>query len=98
MTLSELPLWVTQMQGSKTPYEVRLDILKMAQEMLDREKQIEENTFYAKLETLRASNNSADAINSFIDANKPKMYDPSEVVARSSALYAFVNNSTTNKP
>lgn len=98
MTLNELLLWVTQMQGSKTPYEVRLDILKMAQEMLDREKQIEENTFYAKLETLRASNNSADAINSFIDANKPKMYDPSEVVARSSALYAFVNNSTTNKP
>ena len=97
MILSALLLWVTQMQGSKNPYEVRLDILKMAQEMLDREKQIEENTFYAKLETLRASNNSADAINSFIDANKPKMYDPSEVVARSSALYAFVNNSTTNK-
>ena len=83
---------------NKNPFEIRLDILKMAQEMLDREKQIEENTFYAKLETLRASNNSADAINSFIDANKPKMYDPSEVVARSSALYAFVNNSTTNKP
>ena len=98
MTLNELPLWVTQMQGNKNPYEVRLDILKMAQEMLDREKQIEENTFYAKLETLRASNSSVDVINSFIDANKPKMYDPSEVVARSSALYAFVNNSTTNKP
>ena len=98
MILSALLLWVTQMQGSKNPYEVRLDILKMAQEMLDREKQIEENTFYAKLETLRASNNSVDVINNFIDANKPKMYDPSEVVARSSALYAFVNNSTTNKP
>ena len=95
---NELPLWVTQMQGNKNPYEVRLDILKMAQEMLDREKQIEESTFYAKLETLRASNSSVDVINSFIDANKPKMYDPSEVVARSSALYAFVNNSTTNKP
>ena len=86
------------MQGSKTPFEVRLDILKMAQEMLDREKQIEENKYFAKLETLRASNTSVDDINKFIDANKPKMYDPSEVVARSSALYAFVNNSTTNKP
>ena len=91
-------LWVTQMQGSKNPYEVRLDILKMAQEMLNNEKRIEENTFFAKLETLRASNTSVDDINKFIDANKPKMYDPSEVVARSSALYAFVNNSTTNKP
>ena len=98
MTLNELLLWVTQMQGSKTPYEVRLDILKMAQEMLNNEKRIEENTFFAKLETLRASNTSVDVINNFIDTNKPKMYDPSEVVARSSALYAFVNNSTTNKP
>lgn len=98
MTLNELLPWVTPMQGNKNPYEVRLDILKMAQEMLDREKQIEENTFFAKLETLRASNTSVDVINSFIDSNKPKMYDPSEVVARSSALYAFVNNSTTNKP
>lgn len=98
MTRNELLLWVTQMQGSKTPYEVRLDILKMAQEMLNNEKRIEENTFFAKLETLRSSNASVDTINSFIDSNKPKMYDPSEVVARSSALYSFVNNSTTNKP
>jgi hypothetical protein len=85
------------MQGSKTPYEVRLDVLKMAQEMLSNEKRIEENTFFAKLETLRASNTSADEINKFIDTNKPKMYEPSEVVARSSALYAFVNDTTRNK-
>ncbi len=98
MILNELPLWVTQMQGNKNPYEVRLDILKMAQEMLNREKQIEENAFFAKLETLRASNADANTINTFIDESKPKMYDPSEVVTRSSALYAFVNNSTTNKP
>ena len=98
MTLNVLLLWVTQMQGSKTPYEVRLDILKMAQEMLNNEKRIEENTFFAKLETLRASNEDPKTINAFIDANSPKMYDPSEVVARSSALYNFVNNSTKNKP
>ncbi len=98
MIRNELLLWVTQMQGNKNPYEVRLDILKMAQEMLNREKQIEENTFFAKLETLRASNADANTINTFIDESKPKMYDPSEVVIRSSALYAFVNNSTTNKP
>jgi hypothetical protein len=85
------------MQGNKNPYEVRLDILKMAQEMLSNEKRIEENTFFAKLETYRASNKSVDEINAFIDENKPKAYDSSEVVTRSSALYAFVNNSTTNK-
>ena len=87
------------MQGSKTPYEVRLDILKMAQEMLDREKQVEETKFFAKLETLRNDKSrSSKEINDFIDQHTPKAYDPSEVVARSSALYAFVNNTTTNKP
>ena len=85
------------MQGNKTPFEVRLDILKMAQEMLNQEKRIEENKYYAKLETLRTSNSSVDTINAFIDTNAPKMYDPSEVVARSSALYAFVNDTTRTK-
>ena len=86
------------MQGNKTPFEVRLDILKMAQEMLNTEQRIKENAFFAKLETLRASNADLKTINSFIDTEKPKMYDPSEVVARSSALYAFVNDTTRNKP
>jgi len=86
------------MQGNKNPYEVRLDVLKIAQEMLDRESRISETTFFAKLETLRSSNASVDTINSFIDTNKPKMYDPSEVVTHSRALYAFVNDITRNKP
>ena len=97
MTVNALLLWVTKMQGNKTPFEVRLDILKMAQEMLNQEKRIEENKYYAKLETLRTSNSSVDTINAFIDTYAPKMYDPSEVVARSSALYAFVNDTTRTK-
>ncbi len=86
------------MQANKTPFEVRLDVLKMAQEMLDRETDIKQNTFLAKLETLRNDPKaSANAINAFIDTHSPKMYEPSEVVARSSALYTFVNDTTRNK-
>lgn len=86
------------MAANKTPFEVRLDILKMAQEMLDREKDIEQQKFCAKLDTLRASSASIDDINQFIDGNSPKMYEPGDVVARSSALYSFVNDTTRNKP
>jgi hypothetical protein len=95
--LSDLQLQVIKMQGSKTPYEIRLDIMKMAQEMLDREQINKQNTFFAKLETLRASNADANTITTFIDEHNPKMYESGDVVTRSSALYAFVNNSTTNK-
>ncbi len=86
------------MAANKTPYEVRLDILKMAQEMLDQEQVNKQNQFFAKLETLRASNQDPKTINEFIDANSPKMYEPNDVVARSSALYAFVNDTTRTKP
>jgi hypothetical protein len=86
------------MTANKTPFEVRLDILKMAQEMLDREQVNKQAQFYAKLETLRASNEDPKTINVFIDENSPKMYDPSEVVARSSALYSFVNDTTRTNP
>lgn len=86
------------MAANKTPFEVRLDILKMAQEMLDREQVNKQNQFFAKLETLRASNEDPKTINAFIDANSPKMYEPNDVVARSSALYAFVNDTTRTKP
>ena len=82
---------------SKTPFEVRLDILKMAQDMLNKETEINQNKFYAKLETLRASNSSVADINGFIDTNTPKMYDSNEIVSRSTALYNFVSDSSKSK-
>jgi cell fate (sporulation/competence/biofilm development) regulator YmcA (YheA/YmcA/DUF963 family) len=83
---------------NKTPYEVRLDVMKMAQEMLDRESQTEEAKFYMKLETLRTANASMNEINNFIDNYKPKVYNENDIVARSSTLYTFVTDSTRNKP
>lgn len=77
---------------NKNPYEVRLDVLKLAQEMLDREHQTKEHVFFAKLETLRSSTVDPNVINSFIETEAPKMYDPQEVLARSTELYSFVTS------
>lgn len=83
---------------NKTPYEVRLDVMKMAQEMLDRESQMHETKFYMKLDTLRASNAGVAEINNFIDTYQPKVYNENDVVARSSSLYNFITDTTKNKP
>jgi cell fate (sporulation/competence/biofilm development) regulator YmcA (YheA/YmcA/DUF963 family) len=83
---------------NKTPYEVRLDVMKMAQEICDRDAQLEETKFYAKLDTLRSANASIDEINNYIDTYEPKVYNENDIVARSTALYAFVIDSTRNKP
>lgn len=82
---------------NKTPFEVRLDILKMAQDMLNKETEINQSKFYAKLETLRTSNSPVEEINGFIDTNMPKMYDSAEIVSRSTALYNFVSDSSKSK-
>lgn len=78
---------------SKTPFEIRLDILKMAQEMLDKEKNLEQTAYLAQIETLKTTNISA--VSSYISTNQPRGYTPEDVVTRSQALYSFVTDKTT---
>lgn len=78
---------------SKTPFEIRLDVLKMAQEMLDREKDLEQAAYLANIEALKTTNISA--VSSFITTNQPRGYTPEEVITRSQTLYSFVTDKTT---
>jgi hypothetical protein len=80
---------------NKNPFEVRLDVLKMAQEMLETEHRTKELKFREKVETMRSSEQvPVNDILDFIDTNSPTPYTPEDVVARSSALYGFVNDKT----
>ena len=84
---------------NKNPYEVRLEVMKMAQDMLEREQSIKEQKFYTKLEVLRSDKIPADTINKFIDESVPTAYTTSDITAKASELYAFVsNNKTSDKP
>ena len=78
---------------SKTPFEIRLDVLKMAQEMLDKEKSLEETAYLANIEALKTTNISA--VSSYITTNQPRGYTPEEVVTRSQTLYNFVTDRST---
>lgn len=78
---------------SKNPFEVRLDVLRMAQEMLETEHRTNELKFREKVETMRSSEQvPTDVILSYIDDNAPKSYSADDVVTRSSALYNFVTD------
>lgn len=79
---------------NKTPFEIRLDVLKMAQEMLDKEISLEEQKFKEQVETLRTTN--IGGVNSFVDNYAPKMYTPEDVVARASSLYNFVSTTSAS--
>lgn len=83
---------------NKNPFEVRLDIMKMAQEMLDKEYYAKEQKYLQKLDEMKRLNNgsySSDIVD-FIEKNAPVAYTPDEVVTRASALYNFVSSSSRN--
>ena len=80
---------------SKTPFEVRLDVLKMAQDMLDKEKGLEQTVFLAQVDAMKI--NDSYSIPRYINENKPTSYTTQELLTRSQALYSFINDRTTNK-
>jgi hypothetical protein len=75
---------------NKNPYEVRLDVLKMAQEMLEAEQRINELKLVQKVAVLRELKSDSDTIISTIDSNELKPYSEQDVTSRASALYSFV--------
>lgn len=78
---------------NKNPYEIRLDVLKMAQDMLESEQRTKEIKFKEKVETLRKIKHNENEVLSFIDNNAPTPYTPEDVIMRSSTLYNFVSAS-----
>jgi len=77
---------------NKTPFEIRLDVLKMAQEMLDKEKSLEQTAYIAQINVLKDTN--IGAVSDYITSNRPKGYTPEEVITRSQTLYSFVTDKT----
>jgi hypothetical protein len=82
---------------SKNPYEIRLDVLKMAQEMLETEQRAKELAFKEKIETLRSTKGDGQHLLDFVDKNAPTGYKPEDVLNRSYALYEFVSSTIINK-
>jgi len=80
---------------NKTPFEIRLDVLKMAQEMLDAERRTQEKYFEKQVELLISSNPTSDTIVNFLNSTPPiKSYNEADVLSRSAALYSFIDNKT----
>lgn len=78
---------------NKNPFEIRLDVLKMAQEMMDRELDLNTQKYYHQIDAVKETN--IGALSGVVDA-APKMYTPEDVVAKASALYNFVADSSSS--
>ncbi len=78
---------------NKTPFEIRLDVLKMAQEMLEAERRSTEKVEEQKAELLKSAEVPVSEVLNYLNTvTAPKTYTEAEVIARASALYSFVND------
>jgi len=78
--------------SNKNPFEIRLETLKMAKEMMDKQVEMQEQFAYA---TLDAWKEQGKDIADFWAQYTPKMYQPAEIVKKADELYQFVSTNLT---
>lgn len=76
---------------TKNPFEVRLDVLKMAQEMLESEQRIKMVKFKETIDTLRSAKMPEEHILNTINNDCPVPYSTTDLAVKSSTLYEFIS-------
>lgn len=84
------------MTTNKNPYEIRLDVLKLAKEMLELDHNTAREIWLTQHRETNFSEMSADNTRA-ITASAPKPPSVNDVVAKAEALYEFVSNSNVNR-
>ena len=70
------------------PFEVRLEVLKMAKDYMD--KQYEVNTEFAR-KAMEQWKESGKDVQEFLTEITPKQYQPQELLEKAKEMYAFVS-------
>lgn len=73
---------------NRNPYEVRLDVLKIAQDMLDKKVTLEQQTYSVSV---------ANGLHVPGGIEPPKMYTEQDLVEKARSLYAFINDKSTGR-
>lgn len=76
---------------NKNGFEIRLEVLKMAKEMLDQQYSEASNAYWNTIQTAADKwNNSVEELVKHTQELKPVMYTPAEIMAKAQELYGFV--------
>ena len=78
---------------NKNPYEIRLSLLNMAKDMLDRQNDLQMQFTYELIEQAKdACKPTEDFLEELYEMHNPKSYtyDPVDIVNKATELYAFV--------
>lgn len=76
---------------SKNGFEIRLEVLRMAKEMMDQQYNDASNAYWTAVNGLAASwNKSASELIEQTSSMKPVMYSPEDIMKKAQELYGFV--------
>lgn len=76
---------------TKNGFEIRLEVLKMAKEMMDHQYAEASNAYWNTINSMAESwNKSAAELVEQTKSMQPKMYTPQEVMEKAQELYGFV--------
>jgi hypothetical protein len=81
-----------QKMTSKNPFEVRLDVMKLARDMLEKDFEARRQKYLNKLEVLKAEKPAPDFAISFIEDNAPLAYTSNDILAKATELYSFIDS------
>lgn len=78
---------------SKNGFEIRLEVLKMAKEMMDQQYQEASNAYWQAIHSAAEKWNVSltEAAARMSDLTLPKMYSPTEIMEKAQELYGFVS-------
>jgi hypothetical protein len=72
----------------KNPFEIRLETLKMAKEMMDQQHDLEMNKWFQMIDQAKEHGQDVkDVMNEYI----PEMYNPQNVIAKAGEFYEFIS-------
>jgi hypothetical protein len=73
--------------STKTPFELRFDVLKMAKELMDQQYDIAQQQYWTMVENAKEQSKDVQEV---FEKYTPKMYQPSEIMSKAEELYTFV--------
>ena len=73
---------------TKTPYEIRFDLLKMAKDLLDRQYEQASQMAWSALEKGMETN---ETLYKDVEKYVPKMFTPEEIIEQAERLQGFVS-------
>ena len=73
--------------STKSPFELRFDVLKMAKELMDQQYEIAQQQYWTMVENAKEQSKDVQEV---FEKYTPKMYQPSEIMSKAEELYIFV--------